>query len=207
MNGNYIGPQYLRIEDIEVTSNYAKSEGYGEHISMIALDPGGVTGWSLIVLRRELMKHNVFQQPLELVLNSKIAWYHGQVDCRYQEDAGVQQLRKLIDVFPRAAIIVEDFILRPARKESSRELLSPVRITAKIEHHLWLKGRRMFLQQPAMAKRITDERLKLLEVYTREGGLQHARDADRHIIMGIRRCMEGAKGVARQKDYWPHVDW
>jgi hypothetical protein len=176
----------------------------GAIVPILGIDPGGVTGWSLIALPRKVLQQPVFKQPMEMILREKVEWMHGQVDCRGKEDEGAYQLRKLIDQWPTAAVVVEDFILRAGRQEKSRDLLSPVRITAKIEHHLWLNNRKMFLQQPSLAKRLTDDRLKHMGVYTRQGGMQHARDADRHVLMFIRRCMD-TKGVALQQDSWPHI--
>lgn len=201
---DYLGPNYLLLNDARGLKSRPSRDLPRDCLPIIAIDPGGTTGWSLIVIKRELLGQNVFKQPMEMILRTKLQWDHGQVDCRLQEDAAVCKLRRLINDWPSAAVVIEDFILRPARKESSRELLSPVRITAKIEHHLWLHGRNVFLQQPAMGKRMTDERLKQLGVYTAVGGLQHARDADRHAIMFIRRCMD-AKGVALQQVAWPHL--
>lgn len=202
---DYVGPQQVSLRNRPARGPVRRNDLPNNAIPILALDPGGTTGWSLIVLKRELLGRNVFDQPLEMILKSKMKWDHGEIDCRQSEDVAVYQIRKLIDEWPSAAIVVEDFILRTQRREQSRELLSPVRITAKIEHHLWLCQRKMFLQQPAMAKRLTDERLKALGVYTRDGGLQHARDADRHVVMFIRRCMDGTKGVVLQQNSWPHI--
>jgi hypothetical protein len=171
-------------------------------VPIIGIDPGGVTGWSLLVLPRKAIGR---PRAFDSILREKIEWIHGQIDCREREDEGAFQLRKLIDQWPTAAIVVEDFILRAGRQEKSRDLLSPVRITAKIEHHLWLNDRKMFLQQPSLAKRLDNERLKTLGVYTSKGGMQHARDADRHVLMFLRRCLDGTKGVALQQDSWPHL--
>ena len=114
-------------------------------------------------------------------------------------------LYKLISDWPTAAVVVEDFILRAERKEKSRELLSPVRLTAKLETYLWRDGRRMFLQQPAQAKTtISNERLKMWNCYTGTGAQEHARDADRHAMLFLRRCM-GPQGVQLKRNAWPHV--
>lgn len=202
MNPNYVGPERHSL-DYGVIRIRRSTDLYRKDIlPIIGLDPGGTTGWSLIVLHR-----NAFDGTIENALKTRVTWLHGQVDCRgvNAEDEGVYQLRKLIDEWPWAAVVIEDFILRPARKESSRNLLSPVRITAKLEHHLWMRDREMILQQPSLAKRLDDERLKALNVYTREGGMQHARDADRHVLMFMRRCMDGSKGRVLQQNTWPWI--
>ncbi|AYN58040.1 resolvase [Mycobacterium phage Fowlmouth] len=174
-----------------------------DNLSMIALDPGGVTGWSHIIFPAKVGGVDIFSLPIEVLLKNKIQWLHGQVDCRMDEDLGVHILRKCLFSHKwHSAIVFEDFQLRTLAAD-----LSPVTITAKLEHHLWLQGRRInYKQMPSMAKRMSNERLEGLEVYTSRGGMQHARDADRHIIMTIRRCMEGGeKGRTMKRKLWPHV--
>ena len=174
-------------------------------LPILAFDPGGTTGWSLIVLPKLWGTKSVFLWPQDLILRNRIRWHHGEFDCIVNEDNAVANMIKLIDEWPSAAVVVEDFILRSNRNEMSRELLSPVRITAKIEHHLWKNKRKMWLQMPSQAKTVSsDERLKAWGVYTSEGGLQHARDADRHVMLFIRRCM-GNKGLATRNVAWEHL--
>ena len=173
-----------------------------ENLSLIALDPGGVTGWSHMVFPSKIKGADIFSLPIEVLLENRIEWMHGQVDC-HDEDMGVLILRKcLFAPTWHSAIVVEGFQLRTLAAD-----LSPVTITAKLEHHLWLQGRKInYKQMPAMAKSLNNDRLELLEVYTSRGGMQHARDADRHVIMAIRRCMEnGGKGLQMRKKLWPHV--
>lgn len=204
--GDYLGPNWLQL------SQKGNPFGRGKAVDLptdvmpiLAFDPGGTTGWSLLVLPKRWGTSISLSMPQDVILRSKVRWHHGQIDCSINEDSGVHHLIKLIDEWPSAAIVVEDFILRPHRNEMSRELLSPVRITAKIEHHLWKNRRKMWLQTPAQAKTVgSDERLKAWGVYTREGGLQHARDADRHVMLFLRRCM-GNKGIATRNVAWPHL--
>ncbi|AVD99709.1 resolvase [Mycobacterium phage Cuke] len=173
-----------------------------DNLSIIALDPGGVTGWSRMVFPAKIDGVDIFSLPIETLLERRIEWVHGQVDC-HDEDMGVLTLRKcLFSHKEHIAIVVEGFQLRTLAAD-----LSPVTITAKLEHHLWLQGRKInYKQMPAMAKRLSNDRLELLEVYTSKGGMQHARDADRHVLMTIRRCMEGGgKGREMRKKLWPSV--
>ena len=174
-----------------------------EVLPILAIDPGGTTGWSLLVLRREIQDREFLAWNLDVILSHKVSWTHGELSCTGAEDEAVWRLAKLCEDWPSAAIVVEDFILRPDRREKSRELLSPVRITAKLETHLWRNRRRMFLQQPSQAKTtISDERLKLWNCYTRSGALQHARDADRHALLFLRRLKAHEVPLSV---VWPHI--
>jgi hypothetical protein len=102
-----------------------------------------------------------------------------------------------------AALVIEDFLLR--KKVMDRELLSPVRLTAALELAVDYEGFHMTLhrQSPAEAKTTaTDARLKEWGLYRRAGGMEHARDADRHSITFLRKAkMRGSiRGEA-----WPHL--
>lgn len=173
-------------------------------LPILGLDPGVTTGWSLLVLPRFVKGTEFFSVPFDIGLESKFIWTHGEIDC-LDEDLGVFALHKLCNIYPSAAVVVEDFILRDFRREKSRNLLSPVRVTAKLEHYLWRTNRKMLLQQPSLAKTtVTDDRLKLWGCYVSKGGQQHARDADRHVLTFLRRCY-GAQGFSIRSIGWPHI--
>lgn len=122
------------------------------------------------------------------------------------ESAGASELLHLVDGWPGAAIVVEDFILR--KFDQGRDILAPVRVMEKFEFGLWVLGRdgQSFRQQPSMAKTtVTDDRLKAWRLYRREGGMNHARDADRHAITFLRRCSQGKAGRLLREQAWPHL--
>jgi len=172
-------------------------------LPLLAFDPGQTTGWSLIVLpRKGLDGKDIFSSNFETLLLNRLEWRHGQINCEH-EDFGAREMMKLCEKWPNAAVLVEDFILRANRNEMTRNLLSPVRVTAKLEHYLWRVGRQMILQQPSMAKTtVTDDRLKIWNCYV--PGQPHARDADRHILTYIRRCY-GPQGVSARLAAWPYA--
>ena len=106
-------------------------------------------------------------------------------------DAGevmqVRQVAGLLDNFPEATLVIEDFVLRTQNQD--REALSPTRLRLAIETEEILHGvgRVPFLQQPAEAmSTATDERLKRANLYFR--GMPHATDASRHAVTFFRRC-------------------
>lgn len=177
------------VDDSEIDYNRA---------TVIAIDPGGTTGWSLISVHPgSLVESDA------AVLDNISVHQHGQVDCGSRrgnlgtslhpdistdgEFSGVYDLFKLIEGWPCAAVVIEDFHLRQFRKD--RDLLSPVRITAALEYLIWREGRDAHFQTPADAKRVcTDDRLKRWQMYDPVGSMVHARDADRHAILFLRKC-------------------
>ncbi len=184
-------------------------------VQVLALDPGGTTGWCIITCPPDAL---LPEGPS--VLRSVRRWYFGQVDCGSTrgnlgnspyagistagESAGAAVLARHIRNWPGAAVVVESFILRQFSKD--QDLLSPQRITAKVEQYLWLDGRNYFTQQPSEAKTsATDERLKEWGFYTSEGGMQHARDATRHALTFLRRASQpGRRAVELREAAWPH---
>jgi hypothetical protein len=80
-------------------------------------------------------------------------------------------------------IVIEDFILR--ERTSSRDLLSPVRLTAQLVLLAQQERKRMRLHfsPPAGKSVVSDERLKRWGLYTTK---PHARDALRHLVLTLR---------------------
>lgn len=183
---------------------YMSRDPKPDRLPILALDPGGTTGWSLLVLPTEIDGRDTFSHTPHTILQSRLIWEHGEFPTLGAEDEAVYQLARLAGGWPDAAIVVEDFILRVERKEKSRELLSPVRITAKFETYLWREDRSMFLQDPSQGKRVTDDRLDLLDAKVDDGLEDHARDADRHAVMFMKRCI-GIQGAQLKISAWPQV--
>lgn len=207
------------ITTIDITKFTKRRRGYipeyelnYDATTVIAIDPGGTTGWSMIsVVPEVLMVDNAH------ILDNIIDHQHGQVDCgshrgnldttlhtgisTHGEFSGVYDLAKFIRSWPCAAVVVEDFSLRTFRKD--RDLLSPVRITAALGHELWKTGRDYHVQSAGDAKNVcADERLKEWGLYDATDGMRHARDADRHAILFLRK----AKTSNRLRQLaWPHL--
>lgn len=192
---------YIKEEEI----NY-------DSATIIAIDPGGTTGWSLIRVVPE-----VLIEPNAYILDNILSHQHGQVDCgshrgnlgeslhpgisTHGEFSGVYDLAEFIRSWPCAAVIIEDFTLRQLRMD--RELLSPVRVTAAIGYELWKMGRDYHVQSPADAKNVcSDKRLQAWGMYDPYGSLVHARDADRHAILFLRKAKANKEFRAKA---WPHL--
>lgn len=166
--------------------------------TVIALDPGGTTGWSVMSVHPDALI-----DPEVSIIDNLQYWTHGQTDCGATkgnlgrskhagistsgEAAGVAEIIGLLRAWPGAAVVIEDFIVRQFNQD--RDFLAPVRITGAISQWLWQLSRDYYVQQPAFAKTTaTDARLKQWGIYNQSGGLVHARDADRHAIVFLRQC-------------------
>lgn len=207
------------ITTIDITKFTRRRRGYipDEEINydtatIIAIDPGGTTGWSLISVVPEVLLYSD-----AYILDNIVTHQHGQVDCgsyrgnlgsslhngisTHGEFSGVYDLAKFVRSWPSAAVVIEDFTLRQFRMD--RDLLSPVRITSAIGYSMWKDGRDYHVQSPADAKGVcTDDRLKQWRLYDATGSLQHARDADRHAILFLRKAKSNNDFRATA---WPHL--
>lgn len=174
----------------------AKDVVFAESPVLVSIDPGGTTGWSVLGVHPEALC-----EPDVAILNNIEHWSHGQIGGDENDQAA--ELLGLIDSWPGCCVLFEDFILRTS--VSSREVLSPVRLTARVEFGLHLSGGDIpvFKQMPSEAKSVvTDERLRQWGFYQREGGLEHARDADRHGLTWLRKCKQ-FEWMRRQ--CWPYL--
>ena len=166
-----------------------------EYPVVVAIDPGKTTGWSVMMVHPEALT-----DPEVSILANIDPWIHGEIDCT-DENFGIEALDELIGCWPGAAVVFESFSLR--KFSSDDDLLSPVRINATLGYLRWRCAVRVFYQSSEMALRTaTDARLKLWGMYESEGGLVHARDADRHGITFLRR----AKTIPRLRNAaWPYI--
>lgn len=207
------------ITTIDISKNRRRRKGYTKEnelnygeTTIIAIDPGGTTGWSLMSVHPEALI-----EPNADLFENMFEHQHGQVDCGSHrgnldttlhegistegEFSGVYDIVDLIASWPSAAVIIEDFTLRQMRMD--RDLLSPVRITSAIGYAMWLAGRDYHVQSASDAKRVcTDERLRKWGVYESSGAQRHARDADRHAILFLRKAKMNKSFRALA---WPHL--
>jgi hypothetical protein len=97
---------------------------------------------------------------------------------------------ELLDAWPDAVIVQEDFILRVAIK--SREVLSPVRHNMVVEYHAHIHSRVVYQNQTAelVKKTWPDQRLKDERLYV--AGPDHERDARRHLLTFLGRARDSA---------------
>lgn len=175
-------------------------------LPIIGVDPGGVTGWSLLSLPPLVAGKDIWTLKQDQIIANRHLWEHGQIDCKsgdLGELWGSDTLLKLIRQYPGAVVVMESFQLRQMAVD-----LSPVRIIARVEDSMWRQGRldQLLYQAPAAKATANDARLKAWGVYTSDGGLSHARDADRHVMIFLRRCLErGSKARVLRETAWPHI--
>jgi hypothetical protein len=160
--------------------------------TVVALDPGGTTGWCVFQCHPESLI-----DPEVLVLDNIDYWQSGQFTG--SEDQQAADIFNLICSWAGCAVLIEDFVLRMMSPD--RDLLSPVRITAKVEHLLWQRELTFFKQMPSEAKTTaTDDRLKSWKLY--KPGEEHGRDATRHAITFMRKAR--SRWMLRMYA-WPHL--
>ena len=166
-------------------------------VALLAFDPGGITGWSMVTTTI-----GKIMDPTIQAAQVPTAWWHGQIDCtardkkqvfwREAEAEGVAQMERLYEDAPgvHVGVVIEDFLIR--RFDKSRPFLSPVRLSSAFDQLMFDRGVWTDRQMPSDAMTaITDARLKAWDFYVADG-LGHARDADRHMLLFIRRLRSKA---------------
>lgn len=166
----------------------------------LAFDPGVTTGWALYRLNYGVLVSQGFRKALwapgsacamgQFYQESESDTVTHMVDLTRQaflegeyadEDGGEEAGSR--DVF---WVALEDFIL--VRSESSRSLLSPVRLAAMYEDRLReAPGFGWVYERASDAKSVvTDGRLLSWGIYLARSGV-HARDAQRHGALAMRK--------------------
>lgn len=170
----------------------------------IGIDPGVTTGLSVMIV-----------SDISKGVEGVVAWGSDQLsyggsgnvtdlytgDAAFPEQEISQKIGDAIKAWAeknRVIVAIEDFIIR--QKNSSRNFLSPVRITAAVMQEIFNSGLDISVtfQSPSDAKgTCKDERMDLWGFPIRTQKDRHSRDADRHSILCLRRMMANP---ALQKD-------
>lgn len=160
--------------------------------SVLAFDPGGITGWCVMSVHVDALLSDEYA-----ILDNITHWEQGQLDV--DEHQQEMEIAQLMEAWDSAALLFEGFELRTVAAE-----LSPVRLTAVAAHiarHYFMPPRPIFKQMPSHAMTtITDRRLKDWGLY--KPGQEHARDAERHAILFLRRAKANPK---LRKLAWPKI--
>lgn len=164
-------------------SNLSAFHGSSGDPTVIAFDPGGTTGWALFCVHPDALL-----LPDILILNNIQHWAFGELTGT--EFAQVDGMLELADNWPKAALLVEDFILR--RFDMSRNALAPVRLNAALRYAV--APRFVHLQQAQLAKTtITDARLRAFGFWEQTENKVHARDGIRHGLTFLKRLKTQSK--------------
>ena len=183
-----------------------------KRLTVVAFDPGGTTGWSLMMIDYDDLK-----DPRKSVQSCLRRWYHGGVDCGSNsgdaadsasatgydlgisetgEAAGIAICENIVgEALAMAAgpvaVVIEDFIIDPDRMNMGRDFLSPVRTMSRLEQLLWeSRSTTVHKQMPSEKPTASDERLVRWGMYTEGKGHRHARDADRHALIFLRKLKQ-----------------
>lgn len=171
------GPAPVSPEDFGVANNKNVT-------TVIWFDTGSITGWCTMSVWSVALYDIRYR-----VLANLAGWSAGEF--KGTEAKITDQMVELVEAWDGdlTAVGMEDFILRTF--SMGRELLAPVRISARFEDRLYSQGKSDLLvpaQAPSLAmSTVTDERLKLWNLYAPTVGKPHARDALRHAITYLRR--------------------
>lgn len=165
------------------------ADGDAGAYQVIALDPGGTTGWSLFQVHPVAMDGD----PDIPVLANVEWWTAGEFTG--SQDKQIDEILELVNSWPAARLVTEDFHLRQLNA-----VLDPVEINAVLR---WACRPRYWIKQQAglAMSTVTDDRQKSWGFWL--PGKQHARDAIKHNITFLKRRKEAAvkaAAVARRAD-------
>lgn len=166
-------------------------------IRVVAFDPGGTTGWSIMETTLGALDDNTI--PVHEILTG---WWHGQIVCNDEkidnyEQVAIDAMAELITAQAAAddfAVVMESYQIRSKRTDA--ETISPIRFIAGVEQYVWDMCRYMAKQGPSEKTGVTDERLETWGLYLRDGQ-QHARDADRHALLFLKK-LRAKKSLQRK---------
>lgn len=172
----------VELSDLESAEDVWGHESDPDQYVVMAIDPGVTTGWSVMGVHPDAVTSG---DPAVRLLSNIEFWVAGQIDG--DEDEQADFLVDLAAAWPSARLVIEDFILR--KMTMGRELLSPVRITAKVEFAV--RPRYFVKQSSSLAmSTVTDERQKMWKLWI--PGKEHARDATKHCVTFLKRQRERA---------------
>lgn len=169
-------------------------------LAIIGVDPGVTTGVAIATLQRKeigsladvfvemgQLSYGFSGNGFDIIESSSAEEGEAKVAAEI-----AQLVRTAVLHGSRVVLVIEDFVVR--RFDSSREFLSPVRITARIQQELFndtiCQGVTVAMQSPSDAKQTcTDERMKKWGIQPKTHKDRHGLDAARHCVLFIRKLM------------------
>lgn len=169
-------------------------------LAIIGVDPGVTTGVAIATLQRKEIGSltDVFVEMGQLSYGFSGNGFDIIESASAEEGEAkvaaeiAQLVRTAVLHGSRVVLVIEDFVVR--RFDSSRDFLSPVRITARIQQELFndtiCQGVTVVMQSPSDAKQTcTDERMKKWGIQPKTHKDRHGLDAARHCVLFIRKLM------------------
>lgn len=174
-----------RISAEEALSVYGDDDDPDQYI-VLALDPGGTTGWCVMGVHPDAMSADASLR----ILDNIEFWSAGQFEGLESDQC--DEVVALIASWPSARLISEKFTLRT--RVTSAEVFALERMNAILS---WaIRPRYMVLQQPALAMTtVTDDRQRQMGLWI--PGKEHARDATKHALTFLKRQKERQVMAAR----------
>lgn len=144
--------------------------------TILAYDPGGTTGWAMMGI------HKMAIRRPELLILANISWWSAG-ELTGSEHKQALAMSAGADAWPRAHIVVEDFILQ--KFSPARDLLAPVRVTARFQQTIG--ERPVVFQMPSLAMTaVTDDRQREWGFWV--VGSEHARVSVKHSLVWAQRA-------------------
>jgi hypothetical protein len=158
------------------------------HLHVLGIDPGGVTGWYLITVPRDC----IFGDGPSSILEHDWGEFSGPEPQQAIEIARLAREIQSLDYLVGPAIICEAWDQDPTFHSTDPEALSPVRLGAMLT---LLKAQKMlgdstltFQSRSLAFSTVTDDRLHRWNLWVK--GSDHVRAALRHGITALRRARE-----------------
>lgn len=124
-------------------------------MTIMGIDPGENIGYAILE-GGKLQSHGVIQYTFE----------------------GLDLLLSLVDTAD--VVVMESFMLYPGKaRQQSWSKFPTVEVIGIVKYHCRNKNIPVVMQQPAIKQAFPDEKLKFLDMYTRN---KHSRDAVRHAL-------------------------
>ena len=194
-------------------------------IYIMGIDPGVTTGISILQVDlsdgvpppHDMERITPFTTQLSYGGSGNVADLI-KGDAAWQEQNIASQIAdtyNYLSIFGTTVLVIEDFIIR--KFLSSRDFLSPVRITAGILQSVYEiltgdnedgdynlppeEGNFIFFQSPSDAKgTCTDERLDKWGYTIQTQKDRHGRDATRHSVLFLRKLLQNPKYLLRSQE-------
>lgn len=169
-----VNEAYVTAGDAEAWAGAEDPENY----QVIALDPGGTSGWALFQVHPDAMTGDP-----EIPIFSNIEWWTAG-EFTGSSYSQCDEIVELCNSWPGARLVTEDFKLRQMAAQ-----LDPVEINHTI---IWALRPRYFVKQSASLAMgtVPDERQKDWGLWL--PGKPHARDAVKHAVTFLKRKKQQA---------------